>query len=498
MKSLAETTTAEGAVPAGTRERRLPTSLLWILGLAAVGVTATILIGGLPRQMVGLLAIVMLLLQLALGVPIGFAMILSAGIGLVGTLGFDVAWASLGNVAIDSVTSWSLNVIPLFVLMGIAMWKGGITAKAYVVARQWLGWLPGGLAVATNMAGAGLSATSGSTVGVTLALSRMSLPEMLKAGYRPSLATASVAMAGTLGQVIPPSILLVIYAGVAGTSVGPQLLAGLLPGVLLALGFCLVAVLWALVAPSVAPRVGLEGVTWPTRFRTLGGLVPILAVGIVVVGGIATGLLTASESAAIGAIAALVVSWISFGRGNRGPKSTWRFLHETFVESVRAIAGLFIIVVGALLLTRLLTISGLAQEMTAGLLRLDLDRVTLLILLIVFYIFLGMFLESLPMILLTVPLLQAPLEAIGVDMIWFGVFMIIMCEIGMVFPPIGILTFIVHRLAQDPQVNLGHRITLADVFRGVMPFVAVAVIVAIVLIIWPAIPLWLPNMSSAG
>jgi C4-dicarboxylate transporter DctM subunit len=470
---------------------------MWVLGIVAVGAAAAILAGGLPRLMVGILAIVLLLLQLALGIPIGFAMILAAGIGLIGTLGLRVAWASLGNVAVDSVSSWSLNVVPLFVLMGIAMWKGGITTKAYAVARQWLGWLPGGLAVATNMAGAGLASTSGSTVGISLALSRMSLPEMLAAGYRPSLATGAVAMAGTLGQVIPPSILLVIYAGVANVPVGPQLLAGALPGGILAVGFCIAVVVWALVSPSVAPRVRLEGVTWRTRLLALRGIVPIVLVAIIVIGGIASGLFTASEAAAFGAMAALVISWISFGRGKRGPANTWRFLSQTFVESVRAIAGLFVIIVGALMLTRLLTISGLAQRMTAGLLELDLDRIALLLALIVFYIFLGMFLESLPMILLTVPLLQAPLEAVGVDMVWFGVFMIIMCEIGMVFPPIGLITFIVHRLAQNPQVNVGHKVSLSDVFRGVIPFVAVALLVTVILIIWPEIPLWLPSLSNA-
>lgn len=478
-------------------KRYVPNPVIWILGIVTVGVIGAIMFGHLPRLTVGILAVALLLLQLALGIPIGFAMIIAASIGLMGTLGINVAWASLGNVAVDSVSSWSLNVVPLFVLMGIAMWKGGITTKAYATARQWLGWLPGGLAVATNMAGAGLASTSGSTVGISLALSRMALPEMLAVGYRPPLATGSVAMAGTLGQVIPPSILLVIYAGVANVPVGPQLLAGYVPGIMLAVGFSGAVVIWALVNPSVAPRRKLDGVTWRTRFVSLRGIIPIVLVAAIVIGGIASGIFTASESAAYGAAAALVVSWISFGRGKRGLASTWKFLRETFVESVRAFAGLFVIIVGALMLTRMITVSGLAQQMTAGLLELNLDRVALLLVLIVFFVFLGMFLESLPMILLTVPLLQPPLEAIGVDMIWFGVFMIIMCEIGMVFPPVGLITFLVHRLAQNPEVNLGHKVSLTDVFRGVMPFVAVALAVTIILIIWPAIPLWLPGVAGA-
>jgi tripartite ATP-independent transporter DctM subunit len=481
----------------GQPRRTVPSALIIVLTVAALLVTGVILFADAPRLTVGGLGLLLLLLLLGLGLPIGFAMIAAAAVGLAGLAGYRVTATSLGNVVYDSVASWSLNVIPLFVLMGVAMWRGGLTAKAYAAARAWLGWLPGGLAVATTFAGAAMATSSGSSMGVTFALGRMSLPEMLRAGYHPRLATGSVAMAGTLGQVIPPSVLLVVYAGVASVPVGPQLLAAIVPGALLAIGFCIAIVAWVRLRPEIAPRgEGGAAVTWSDRGRVLAGAAPIVVVVVVVLGGMLAGVFTASEAAACGAVIALVVGWLTLGRAQRGPRQAWRFVRDTVMDSVVAFSGLFVLIVGSLLIGRFLTLSGVAQAFTSWLLGLNLSLLGLLLTLVVMYIVLGMFLESLPMILLTVPLLQPALESMGVSMIWFGVFLIIMCEIGMVFPPIGILTFVVHRIAQDPVVAEGRRIGLGDVFRGVMPFVVVALVVTLVIIAWPGVALWLPEASQ--
>jgi C4-dicarboxylate transporter DctM subunit len=465
---------------------------LVLLG-AMVACCVAMLLADLDSLTIGVVTLVLMILLLAAGVPIGFAMMGSSVVGLFSIAGERAATASTSAIVYDSVASWTLNVVPLFVLMGVAMWKGGVTARAYVTARQWLNWMPGGLAVATNFSGAALATSSGSTMGITFALARMSLPEMLRAGYKPSLATGSVTMAGTLGQIIPPSILLIIYAGVASVPVGPQLLAGIVPGILLAVGFVATVVIWATVSPSAAPRLDASDITWRSRFHSLPALLPLLLVMSTVIGGMFFGFFTASEAAALGALMALVVSWIMLGRGHRGPRATAVYLRDSVLETVTSIAGLFIILVGAAMLTRVLALSGLTREITAKLIDLELARVELLLILVVVYIILGMFLESLPMILLTVPLLQPPLEAMGVDMIWFGIFIVIMCEIGMVFPPIGMLVFIVHRLAQNPAVSGGVRVTLGDVYRGVMPFVGVTILVTVAFIIWPDIVMWLPN-----
>ncbi|SHK19536.1 TRAP transporter, DctM subunit [Pseudonocardia thermophila] len=481
----------------GAGRRQVPTALFGGLLAAAILAAALILAGGLPRVAIGVAGVALLLCLLALGLPIGFAMVLTGAIGLAGLSGHRVAETSVGNVVYDAVASWSLSVIPLFVLMGVAVWRGGLTAKAYAAARAWLGRLPGGLAVATNYAGAAMATSSGSTMGVTFALGRMALPEMFRSGYHPRLATGSVAMAGTLGQVIPPSILLVVYAGVASVPVGPQLLAAIVPGALLAVGFSVAIVGWAVLRPQVAPRAaGAAGVTWRERWRTLAGAGPLLLVAALVLGGMLGGIFTATEAAACGAVIALVVGWLGLGREHRSVRGAVRFVRSTVADSVAAVSGLFILIAGSLLMGRFLTLSGAAHAFTSWLLGLQLDRIGLLLTLVVMYVVLGMFLESLPMILLTVPLLQPALEALGVDMVWFGVFLIIMCEIGMVFPPIGIITFVVHRMVQDPELNLGRRVGLGDVFRGVLPFVAAALVVTLVLILWPEIVLWLPRTTE--
>lgn len=489
---MTELTSTPAAV-SGPPRRRVPSLVVWLL-LAAIAMSCgAILFAELDGLAIGVITVVLMVLLLAVGLPIGFAMIASSAVGMFGLAGERVATASASAIVYDSVASWTLNVVPLFVLMGVAMWKGGVTGRAYATARQWTNWMPGGLAVATNFSGAALATSSGSTMGITFALTRMSLPEMLAVGYRSSLAAGSVTMAGTLGQIIPPSILLIIYAGVVSVPVGPQLLAGIVPGIILAVGFCATIVVWALLDPSAAPRANSSDITWRSRFASLPALTPLLLVMGTVIGGMFFGVFTASEAAALGALVALVVSWIMLGQGNRGPRATAIYLRDSVLETVTSIAGLFIILVGAAMLTRLLALSGLAREITQKLIDLDLARVELLLILIVVYIVLGMFLESLPMILLTVPLLQPPLEAMGVDMIWFGIFIVIMCEIGMVFPPIGMLVFIVHRLAQNPAVSRGVPVSLGDVYRGVMPFVAITILVTIVFILWPDIVMWLPN-----
>jgi len=481
------------AAASGPPRRHVPSVVVWVL-LAAIAICCgAMLFVELDGQAIGVITVVLMVLLLAVGIPIGFAMIASSVVGLFGLAGERVATASASAIVYDSVATWTLNVVPLFVLMGVAMWKGGVTARAYATTRQWMGWMPGGLAVATNFSGAALATSSGSTLGITFALARMSLPEMLASGYKPSLATGSVTMAGTLGQIIPPSILLVIYAGVVSVPVGPQLLAGIVPGIMLAVGFAATIIIWVWVSPSAAPRVDADDITWRSRIESLPALIPLLLVMGTVIGGMFFGVFTASEAAALGALVALVVSWVMLGKGNRGPRATVAYVRDSVLETVTSIAGLFIILIGAAMLTRVLALSGLAREITQKLVDLDLARIELLLILVVAYIVLGMFLESLPMILLTVPLLQPPLEAMGVDMIWFGIFIVIMCEIGMVFPPIGMLVFIVHRLAQNPAVSGGVRVTLGDVYRGVMPFVGITLLVTVAFILWPDIVMWLPN-----
>lgn len=468
----------------------------WVTVVVTLVIVARMLMGGLDGNVVGCLIIVLMLTLMALNIPVGISMIVSSAVGLYSLGGTRVMNSAVRELMYSSVASWSLSVVPLFVLLGIVLWRGGIAANAYEAARQWIGRVPGGLAVATNLAGAGLSASSGSTIGTSYALGRMGLPQMFKVGYDVPLATGSVAMAGTLGQIIPPSVLLVIFAGVAQTPVGPQLMSGLLPGIIMAVGFSALIVVRVLRNPSLAPALDLDDVTWRTRWRSLATLTPIGVIVVVVIGGMFTGVFTATESAAFGVLAALLTTWRpKEGRAFGVPRLLVMTL-QCVKEAAPSAGAIMMIIFGSLVMTRALAISGLTDTMTDHLLSLNVGRVSFLLILMAFYIALGTFLEPLPMILLTVPVLQGPLEAMGVDMIWFGLFLVILAEVGIVSPPVGMLVFVVHRLAQKPEINLGKTVTMTQVFWGVIPPVLFTIVMLVVFVLWPDIVLWLPNATQ--
>ncbi|WP_345424122.1 TRAP transporter large permease [Pseudonocardia xishanensis] len=464
-----------------------------------MGLSVVVATGDLGKTATGGLTILVLLGLLAMGIPVGFAMILAAVVAMIGIRDVQLAESSLQSITFEGVASWSYSVIPMFVLMGIAMWVSGVTGRAYGSARVWFRQLPGGLGITTNFAGAVLSSASGSTMGITMALTKMAVPEMLRAKYSPALATGSVTMAGTLGQLIPPSVLLVIYAGVAETPIGPQLLSGIVPGAIIAVAYCVVIAAWAVLVPTAAPRSERVTSTWAQQLRAVTQLLPVIAIMLPVLGGMYAGIFTATEAGAVGAVVSVLVSYFAQTRdGNGGRLGPLRFVATCVRESITSVAGIFLIVIGALMLTSAIARSGLATLVTEELIAWNLTRVQLLIVLILVYLVLGMFLESLPMILLTVPILAPALEAAGVDLVWFGVFIVIMCEIGMVFPPIGMLVFVVNRLVQEPRTNLGERITLTTQFRGVLPFVAAAAAILVLLIMWPDLVTWLPYRSDSG
>lgn len=465
-----------------------------VTAVAVMAMVVAIIAVDMPRLFVGLLVIALMLGLMLLRVPIGIAFIAASLVGLWKLAGPRAVTGGLEDVAFNAVTSWSLSVIPMFILMGIALGKSGLTGDAYISARKWFGRLPGGLAVATNFAGAGLAAGSGSTIGISYAIGRVAIPEMIRAGYKPTVATGSVAMAGTLGQIIPPSILLVIYAGVAEVSVGRQLLAGVVPGVILAVAFALVIVVWALIDPRLAPHEPAR-VRWAEKFRSLRSLVPIAVIVAVVIGGMFFGFFTATEAGAFGATAAVAVGAVALLLRERRGKPLGKFLSGSILETASATASVFLLLIGVMLLTRVVALSGLAQAFGDFVIELGLNQITFLFVLLVLYLILGMFMDTLAAMLLTVPIFIGPLVALEVDLIWFGVFVVVLAEIGLVTPPLGILTFIVHGIAQSSLKEMKVKVGLTQVFKGVVPFVITAIVFLIVMIFFPAIVTWLPDLS---
>ncbi len=465
--------------------------------LVAAAAVLAMAFGGLPKEMIGAMVIILSIVLLLMGIPVGIAILGAAVLGLWSLSGTRVVTSTLKAVAYDGAASWSYSVIPMFILMGMILWKSGLTASAFETARRWLGWMPGGLAVATNFAGAILAASSGSTIGITYALGRVSIPEMLKSGYSPQLAVGSVAAAGTLGQIIPPSLLLVVYAGAASVPVGQQLLAGVVPGLILAAAFALLIVVMVILKPSMAPRADMTGITWAMRFESLGNLVPIAVVVAIIIGGLFAGIFTATESGVFGMLAALLFGTIHQLRSGDSWRQIGATLRESIVGTLTGTASVFLLIIGVVVLTRAMALSQVPNTLATVIVDMGLDRVELLLILILVYLVLGMFMDTLAMMLLTIPVLLAPLKAVGVDPLWFGVFLVVMAEVGLLTPPLGILSFIVHRIASDPATNLGRRISLATVFLGVLPFAVMSIVVVLLLIAIPDIVTWLPGASAS-
>lgn len=499
----APTATSPSDVQAALTARRFTFGLV-VAALVAILLTVYLFLAPSNKLLVGFAVILLMMALMMFKIPIGIAMSAAGIFGLYILVGPNAVVGSLKEMVFTTFASWSLSVIPMFVLMGVAMGKSGLMSGAYDAASKWLSRLPGGLAIATNFAGAGMAATSGSTIGITYAIGRVSIPEMIRAGYKPSLAMGATGMAGTLGQVIPPSVLLVIYAGVAGTPVGPQLLAGLVPGIALAVLFIVVIVLWAALSPSAAPRGSSH--SWKVRFASLINMVPVLAIIVIVLGGLYFGVFTATEAGAFGALTTLVLGLglvvlrskriVPGDRTIPTRKVVGTYFSGSLMDTVSAVAAIMLLLVGVNLLTRVTTLSGLAQWVADMVIDLGLNQLSFLLLLIPVYLVLGFFLDTLAMMLLTIPVFMAPLEALDVNLIWFGVFLIVLAEIDMVAPPLGILNFVVLALAQSSTKGMGLSLKITDVFKGVMPFIAACIVMLVILIAWPDLALWLPSISA--
>jgi tripartite ATP-independent transporter DctM subunit len=475
-----------------------PLSSLGFFIFAAVSVLLIAVVAVVPtdRGTSGLLILALVVVLTLVGIHAAVAIFLSSVLGLWKLGGMRILEGTLQDVPYAATANWGLSVVPMFIFMGIVLWRSGLTGAVFATMRLWLGRMPGGLAVATNYSGAGLAAASGSTIGIAYALGRMAIPEMLRAGYKTSLATGVVTMAGTLGQLIPPSVLLVLYAGVAQTPVGPQLMAAIIPGVIVAVGYGTMIIVHAKLDPSIAPLVDTSAVDWNERFKSLIGLLPIGFVILVLIGGMFSGIFTPTEAGAFGALSAVVMGFL-FGEGGRG-KVFWSRVLHSLRDTVAAVAGIFFLLIAVNLLARAITISGITRTMADWVVGLGLSPLMFLLVLIVFFLIVCMFMDELAVLMLAIPIMTPVLIAMNIDLLWFGVFTVMLLQLGLVTPPLGMLVLIVHRLAQDPEVNLGQKITLTDVFKGVAPFIAVSVAVLVLLVFFPQLATWLPSIAKAG
>ncbi len=428
--------------------------------------------------LVGIIGLCLMLFLVITGVRVVFAASVVGLLGLVELLGWGPAAGIVGTIPHSKSSVYALSVLPMFIFIGFLAFHAGMTQQLFDAARKWLGWLPGGLAVATVFATAGFAAVSGASTATAAVFSRVAIPEMLKYGYDKKLSAGVVAAGGTLASLIPPSAILVIYAIIVEESVGQLLLAGFIPGLVSALIYGAIIVVWALIRPEDAPPI--KGYTWPQRFKSLPGISPIFLVVFIIMSAIYNGWATPTEAGALGAMVVFILALL------RGTKLS--IIRDSLMESAKLTVMIFSLIWGVLIFVRFLGFSGLPEAFTSWIVGLDASPMVIMICILLAYSVLGMFMDAIGMLLLTLPVVYPAVIALGFDSIWFGIIVVKMAEVCLITPPIGLNCFVVNGVRPD--------ISLSEVFRGILLFFVADVITIGLLLAFPEIVTWLPNLMK--
>ena len=419
-----------------------------------------------------LIGFLILFLLAFAGVPLGFAMLLAGVGGFAYVRGIDGSLAMLGQILFDSSANYGMSVLPMFVLMGIFVHKAEISEDLYDAANAWLGHFKGGLAHATVASCALFAAISGSSIATAATMSRVAIPPMRRLGYHDRLSTGSVASAGVLGVLIPPSVPLVIFGLLTETDIRKLFIATIIPGLLLTLFFIIAVWVTVTLNPALGPRGPKYSLK--QKFVALKGVWTVIALFVFVMGGLYSGVFTATESAGIGAMGAF-----AFAVARR--KMSSRVLLGCLIETGKTTAMIFTIIFGALAFANFITLTGMTVQLVEWIQQQGFTVYGVLICMVIIYLVLGCLMEAMGLMLLTVPMFTAVAVGMGVNPIWFGIFVTVMIEVGMLTPPVGMNVFTVKTLTPD--------VSLATIFRGVMPFLVANMAMVACLIIWPDIAL---------
>jgi tripartite ATP-independent transporter DctM subunit len=427
----------------------------------------------------GVIGIIVLVAIMLLNIPIGVAM------ALVGFVGFSVlvsVEAALNVLAKDIFTvlsTYTYTVIPLFILMGQLLVSAGISRKLYNTAYKWLGHLPGGLAIASIMACALFGAVSGSSLAGAATIGTVAIPEMRKHQYDPALACGCVAAGGTLAALIPPSLIFIVYGIMVERSIGKLFIAGVFPGILLASLMMLTIYIMARRNPKLAPP-GTRS-SWIERLKSFTGVTETLLLFLLVLGGLFAGLFTPTEAAAVGTFGALLIGLIE-------RKFTWQGITTAFSEALRNSCMILVILVGAMVFGHFLAVTKIPLFLADYIVTLEVPKTVVLVFIAVVYLIGGCFMEALPLVLLTIPIFIPLCITLGFDLIWFGVLICLLGQIGLITPPVGLCVYVIKGVAPD--------VPIGTIFRGVIPFVIVMILCLIILIAFPQISLFLPSFMT--
>jgi len=430
---------------------------------------------------IGVIGMLALATLIVLGVRIFVAAGLVGFCGLWALRGFDKAVGIAGHIPYSDTTSYALSVLPLFILIGHLAHQAGIVQGAYHCARAWLGWMPGGLAIATVFAAAGFAAVSGASTATAAVFSRIAIPELLRSKYNPGLAAAVVAAGGTLASLIPPSAIMVVYGIITETSIGGLLLAGFIPGLISALVYASAILLRFWINPKLGERI--VGITWSERWTTLPEVMPIVLVVGVVLGGMYFGWATPTEVGALGAFIIFVMALFKRTLSGQG-------LLYALIDTAKLSVMIFSIIWGVLIFVRFLAFAGVSSAFSDWILALGVSPYLVLLSVVVLYIVLGMFMDGIGMLLLTLPVIQPIMLKLGFDAIWFGIIVVKMVEVGLLTPPVGLNCYVVAGVRPD--------IPLQQIFRGVWPFVVADLACVGLFTAFPQIVTFLPNLMMGN
>jgi tripartite ATP-independent transporter DctM subunit len=425
------------------------------------------------EALIGLLAFMVLAI---VRIPMAFAMGIVGFAGVAYKLNFNVASAMIAQVTYETGLAYTLSVVPLFILMGNFVAHARMSEELYHAAYCFLGHKRGGLAMSTVVACAGFGAICGSSIATAATFTKVSYPSMRKYGYKDRLAAGSIAAGGTLGILIPPSVIMVIYGILTETNIGKLFAAGLIPGVIATILLCIAVKYITWRDPAAGPPA--EPHSWAERWASLRYVWPVIVLFVLVIGGIYIGAFTATEGAGIGAGGAFL-----FALARRA--LTWKILFDVLVESARTTSMLFMILIGALLFANFVNYTTMPADLKSFVTQFNVHPTMVIAAICLVYVLLGTAMEELSMMLLTVPLFFPVITALGYDPIWFGIMVVVVVQIGMISPPVGMNIFVVK--------NLLRHVSIAEVFRGVTPFTLALVALLVMIVAFPRLVTWLPG-----
>lgn len=426
---------------------------------------------------VGWTILVIMILLLLAGLPISFALLAMAIIGYWILAGPKRTFSILGTIPYDKIANYTLSVVPLFILMGNLAFHAGFANSMYATIQKWIGRIPGGMAHATIIGGAAFGAACGSGLASCATLAKVCIPAMRSVGVDPKLAVGSVAAAGPLAQMIPPSIVMVIYAMLTEQSVAKLLIAGIIPGIVAAINFMIFIYIRCRLNPQLAPPIR-EEISWKDRVVSLKNSWGIAMIALIVMGGIYTGIFTPTEAGALGAFSSLVL-------GSLNRKLKWANLKEALMDSIKTTSMIFLIISTALIFGSFLGISRIPAALSDLLIGLEVHRLAILCGILLMYIIAGAFIDMLPFAFLTIPIIYPTILALGFDPIWFGVIIVHMFELALITPPFGLNLFILRGMVPD--------VSMPDIIRSVGGFVVMDIFILIQYVAFPQLATWLPS-----